>query len=1174
METEARCPVCGQAVGLTGKRRQIKVHQSGGDRCPATGRSPETSTDPVAEAAEPQNTTEAPAPDEDDEVAELNFPELAGRTQPEPLPTPIQNPALLPLDALDPEVLERVAAEIVFRRRDHLTVQFYGRRGQKQYGLDIVERLPTGSTTLYQVKRYPVITPAQIRDAVEEYAVAPRPAKHQLPPRRFAPQRFVIVTSATVDNDTGIVDEIAALQREYHGDLAIVVWGAEALSRELRDAPGLVTAVFGPAWATAFCGVTPATDGPTAPKALGLVEAPVDVLNLASVVADAKLKEATDPASAANLYASVAEQLSAGGFPGHAAVMRRRQADALAASDPTTAFAIVYRLSLDRVLRGSELRLPPGSPLAQAAQVAGGTAPDRWLLLELAGQWAEQGSDDLPGAVQALQRLATAGDPDFGQLACLVLEGALVDGLFEFDPPHSIIVETDDSTPALLTTLRTLAEAAAATADPVLRARLRCAAADARLTAAPSSKDVDQAYGHLLEDALAGRLLHAGGLVASRAARAFALAGDATRAENLWRQAVLMSSEQGLYGDAANALRATRRVIADAGRFPIGDLQLVLEAMPNRRRVLESQEDMSFVAFEAVQSGRLPDAFGYVRRWLWEARLAGHLLEERLAWQLLGDILVAAEHPAVAVECYVRAGSSKKAAETVDALPEMAGTWRWATAAQPLVRGAAVKIASEQSRLVPDADIPDFAARLLSLAEGLWESPWIAGRAEMEAVRGLARLGVRIPASAVDGIRALARTAVEQSTRADAEIANLLVQTYWAVEDRRSDVGADLAEMIRRSDPPDELWTLLRNLPSGWEPLLPVVRERADAGVRDAADTLAAWQGSDAGVQLAARRACAALLRRPVGHVRSGGTVGTSEERTAILMLALLDATQEAPIEPSTLVPALCPPVGGVLFAVGTVAEEGEVPAAPAVPTGDTSPATVDSAAIAAAGSREELLLLVAEQMLAIAEDTLDIAASRRQAILALRRLIDRLPRPVAANAVGRLAEIGDHPGLTQADEWEIEHNNPLSRSRIDTGAGTLPATALIAAAHALRRAGTVAGDFAELASRLIAAALPLLRDVTRARLGAAAVANVAAADPSLAHFATGLVFHSDPGVRAAGASHAPVDESVYRILASDPAVQVRIAVASRGTALPLSVRNTLAADPDIRVRHMVTHAD
>jgi hypothetical protein len=274
----------------------------------------------------------------------LTLPQLARRTQTAPLPVPMQNPALLPLSELEPEVLERVAAEIV-SRQDNRGAQFYGRLGQKQHGLDIVERERAGSHCLYQVKRYKELTGKKIREGVAEYAGLPRTVHYNGDKREFDPRRFVLVTSAELDRDTGNVDTLAELQDEYDGDLEIEVWGAEALSRKLRDAPNLVFAVFGPQWAKAYCGFDPGPPDPVAPKSLGLVEDPVAVLHLDSLKADAMTYDVTDPLAAAHLYGVVARELEGGNFPGHAAGMRRRQAKAArAGGDHDAAFSILFDL--------------------------------------------------------------------------------------------------------------------------------------------------------------------------------------------------------------------------------------------------------------------------------------------------------------------------------------------------------------------------------------------------------------------------------------------------------------------------------------------------------------------------------------------------------------------------------------------------------------------------------------------------------------------------------------------------------------------------------------------------------------------------------------------------------------------------------------------------------------
>ena len=113
--------------------------------------------------------------DNDNGAVRLTLPQVLGAVQAAPPPVPLQNPAVLPLNQLDPEVLERLAAEVVSHRNNR-GAHFYGRRGQKHHGLDIVEFEWAETTSLYQVKRYEKLSPAQMKSIVEDIAW-PFPAK-------------------------------------------------------------------------------------------------------------------------------------------------------------------------------------------------------------------------------------------------------------------------------------------------------------------------------------------------------------------------------------------------------------------------------------------------------------------------------------------------------------------------------------------------------------------------------------------------------------------------------------------------------------------------------------------------------------------------------------------------------------------------------------------------------------------------------------------------------------------------------------------------------------------------------------------------------------------------------------------------------------------------------------
>ncbi|PZS37446.1 MAG: hypothetical protein DLM62_19175 [Pseudonocardiales bacterium] len=1131
------------------------------------------------------------------DLVRLTRAQLWRHTQTAPLPVPMQNPTLLPLSKLEPGVFECLAAEIV-SRQDNRGVQFYGRQGQKQHGLDIVERDRTGSRSLYQVKRYEELTGEKIRNGVEEYAGPPRPVGYHGDRRKFDPRRFVLVTSAELDRDTGNVDTLVELQDEYDGDLEIEVWGAEALSRKLRDAPNVVFAVFGPQWAEAYCGFRPAPPDPAAPKSLGLVEGPVAVLHLDSTEADAMTREATDPLAAAQLYGVVARGLRDGNFPGHAAEMRRRQAKAAqAGGDQDTAFSILVDLALDRVLAGEDF--VPGSLRNELRRMKPALRPvqqAKLLVLTALVGWYEQGSD-LKTTVPALRTLATAGDQHAALLCCLTIEQALVDGLYDFIPARSTVVGTDADTAALLEELRDMASASDSP-DVVIRARLRCAVADAALIADANPCGVDIAYGKILGDALAGRLLHARGLVTSRAAYAFAIRGDVDRADTLWRQSILASSEDSFYGDARAAMRASRLLTADSGRLDMTGLEVATSAMPNRRRLLAGAHDPALAALEAAHNDKLPDAFGDTRRYLWEGRLGGHLQEELLAVSLFGDVLAAGGHPAVAVESYVAAGEAEKAATVAAALPEPVDIYVGTSSAVRRRRAAAIQVIGAQAATVRDDDVAEVVEMLLQAAAEVWEAPLWSPLPELDALKAVASFGVRIPETAVDGILTVAGPALTRNTSASDIIAHLLIQTYWAVETRRQDLANALARMLQLPEAPYNLWDLVQQIPAAArEPLLAVVVALADEGRGDAIEVLARWRETSGAVQLAARRACAALLRRPVGIERTTMTVGTQESATVDLLLALLDADELIDVPTTELGPDQAQPAGGILMCSITLLPEGDAgsgdapgtetaqdaigntlppPDAPTPVVQDATPNVPDDAALTATGSPSDLAVAVAMHLAAMTEDERDGGGSRVQAVSALYHLVNRLPPAVARQLARRLAAVHQAPRLSETDRWEISTDTPFSRTRFNTGASDLAELALatsakaFAAAHAGVR--VTAADRAFVDDAMASAARLLRDDRPQTRLrGALTVTAIATVASEFSGHATGLLFHSDEQVRALGAAHAPATPQMFAILAQDPAPRVRAAVAGRASELPDAVRRALAIDSHLVVRRGIT---
>lgn len=1088
--------------------------------------------------------------------------------------TPTRNPYALPLSELSPTAFESLVAEIV-SRRDNLGVQFYGRSGQKQYGLDVVERERAGTYCLYQVKRFKKIKPADLRTIVEEYAGPPRPDRTQ-PPRRFDPRRFVLAISAPIGADTKVVDALAQLQTDYMGDLEIVAWGSEAIGSMLRDAPHLVHAAFGRHWAEEWCGFAPSPATTPTPAALGLIDGPVEVLNLESAERDAVHAENNaDHRRAAVLYGSIARTLDENHFPGHAVEMRRRQARALqAAGDRDAAFEVRFELAVQRAL-GSEASVyrPEHYELAEMEPELTLAQRSKLALIRSIAEWGDAGAD-LAVAVPALQLLVDERDRYAAVLGCRLIEQTLTDGLFDFVPPRSSVTEVDHHTPGLLAQLRSLISDVE-TSDVVLRARLRCAAADARLTLDAGQADVAQAYDDLIDKAAAGRFRNAQGLVASRAAYAHAVRGAAPRAINLWRQSIMASSEQGYYGDVRLAARSARYLAGDSGDVD-GDtwnVVAIVQALPDQNRLLGEHLDPALLAYATAHSGKVTDAFGPARHYLFTARVGGHLQEHRLALELFGDVLIAAQESAEAVWCYVAAGEAKKAADLARTLRAAVDVSAWMRSRQRRSLAAAIQVTAAQVRVIPDEDVAPTVAALLKNVEGPWTTEHLSPRTQIEAVKATSAFGARIPESAVNQILDIAGPMIAGDTRQPFELCDLLVNTYYAVPSRRDDLREAIAPLLRRPQPPHDLWNLVARLPvDTCGPLLPLVSATAEEGNHFALRALAGWTPEATAVQLLARRMCATLLRKPHGTDRAAVVIGTQEREAVRRLIGLLDL--EAPIDFS---PEVCTGhepimVGSTFLTRATKADEA-TSRQPARPV----PATLDEAAVTAVGPVRDLAIAMAQKLLLLAEDRHDAGASRADVVAALRDLIPRLPASAAADLAPRLFALYEDPGLSAADLAEIESDSPLSRFRMPLGANKLSPRALTAAAEAFAhgREPTTEADEHEraFANRISAVAAQLLLDDRLAPLGAFAMLAIASASITFEHRAFSLLLHSNADVRAIGARSAQVSVSELESLVNDPSPVVRAVVAQRAEELPAHARDALAQDTDLVVRRRLQFA-
>ena len=1130
-----------------------------------------------------QNPAENP-----DEPTELAFADLVRAQQVSSLPTPVVGTPMLPLSDLDPEVLERLAAEMVKRRLND-GAHFYGRRGQKQYGLDIVEREISGRVTVYQVRRYAELTPAKIADAVAEYA-DPQPPKTggPKPSRRFNADKYVLLTSALFEDEAALQDKLTELQRQYFGDLVIDVWGREKVSGELRDSGALVNSVFGPEWAWQFCGFAPPPAPPRAPDRLGLVDDPVLVIgNLDALAADAKATEASDPLGSARLYGIIAATLAEANFPAHAAAQRLRQAHLLKDNGDTFgAFDVFWELERAHFMSGEVGRSSVYHALDELRPRLPPTQTAKLDVLQAAQDWYEQGCL-FSVAVPALETLVSAADPDAALLGCITVEQALVDGWHDFDPPAAL-VDPGGNDRNLLDRLLACTSGLSI-ADVELRARLNCARADVSLRLGYTSEEAESAYGELIRNAGAGRYRHADGLIAARAARAFALCGGISRAIEFWRTSIMMASESGLYGDVIACRRAINAAVFEQHKPDLADLGYA-GSLPNENRLLAATQSAELGALQAAHAGQLPDAFGVARRWFWEARLAGQLAAERDAMSMFGDVLLAAGRTEVAVTAWVMAGEADKAARHAATCGTLLDMTPWLTSPARRLQSAAARVVGEQSSLYRSDGRERVVHQLIAIAGGIWDSLRIAPNPALDAVNALCRFGRYLPASAAEPILAVLAPALEPGQTLAPETLSLLIQVYWAVPDRRDSLAAIISAQLSRTDPPPGLWGFVSNIPKpARAPLAFTVSALAEQGNLEALLALAAWRVSSPTVQFAARSACAELLRRPDSGLTGSWSFSRQCTDTAVLLSALASADTVSDVDPRDLRPGVNGSLGRT---AGSMTQPDLKTAITNMPDADsqgsqTPPGEVQSAdwipdqpAIIAAGRPMDVAEAVVRCFLRIATHENEPAFTRTDALVGIRTLIPHLPSwAVYSNLAERLVELAGNPRFNEFDQVELQSQDPLSRGRLNMGASQLPALALLIAAETAEAAAKSDPALECLSvNRLQGLAISSASflkspDQQIAKYAAGALAHASKVNGSLAGFGVSLITSPSEDIRKIAAFIVNLDETSQLILAADPAPQVRVTLARRARELTPQVLDTLRRDTNAEVVEALTAA-
>ncbi|MBP8534393.1 restriction endonuclease [Streptomyces sp. MK37H] len=159
-----------------------------------------------------------------------------------PPPLPVTAPLILNVDQLSWESLEHLIVALAREVEGAVRARLYGRRGQKQHGVDVVGYFADDSLTVYQAKRWERFTADDLSGAVRVYASGLRP---------FDADRFVVVTTAYT-GDTAVENRLHQLRGDYY-PLNIDLWGRQQLSDLLFRHRDLVTRFFGHGTAEVFC---------------------------------------------------------------------------------------------------------------------------------------------------------------------------------------------------------------------------------------------------------------------------------------------------------------------------------------------------------------------------------------------------------------------------------------------------------------------------------------------------------------------------------------------------------------------------------------------------------------------------------------------------------------------------------------------------------------------------------------------------------------------------------------------------------------------------------------------------------------------------------------------------------------------------------------------------------
>jgi len=152
----------------------------------------------------------------------------------------------LPLHKLPWENFEKLCVRLVKLEAEVEHCQLYGKRGQKQEGIDLYARKKDSDKYwVYQCKREKQFGPAKIEAAVTEFLTGEWADKSDT--------LVLCTTESLVRRERA--DKLEEQKNLLKGKgISLISWDCDTLSTKLKKFPDLVEDFFGPAWAESFCG--------------------------------------------------------------------------------------------------------------------------------------------------------------------------------------------------------------------------------------------------------------------------------------------------------------------------------------------------------------------------------------------------------------------------------------------------------------------------------------------------------------------------------------------------------------------------------------------------------------------------------------------------------------------------------------------------------------------------------------------------------------------------------------------------------------------------------------------------------------------------------------------------------------------------------------------------------